>query len=197
MDMSTYRYRAPLDRQAPLASCIIVAMTSKISLASLNQLDRDQFIESLGGIFEHSPWVADLVYENRPFDSKAQLHQTMVETVKRSPEFQRMALICNHPELAGKEAAEGTMTDDSQKEQSGAGLNQCSAEELSQLQSLNRSYREKFEFPFVIAVTGLDKNQIIAAIESRLKNSDRVEFDTNLAEIGKISLIRLNKLIED
>ncbi len=83
------------------------------------------------------------------------------------------------------------------KEQSGAGLNQCSAEELLQLQSLNRNYREKFEFPFVIAVSGLNKNQIIAAIESRLKNSARVEFDTNIAEIGKISMIRLNKLIED
>jgi len=195
--MSTYRYRPPLDRQAPLASGIIQAMTSKLSLASLNQLDREQFIDLLDGVFEHSPWVADLVYENRPFESKAQLHQTMVETVKRSPDFQRMALICNHPELAGKEAAEGTLTDDSQKEQSGAGLNQCSAEELSLLQSLNRNYREKFEFPFVIAVSGLNKNQIIAAIESRLKNSARVEFETSIAEIGKISMIRLNKLIED
>lgn len=172
-------------------------MTSKLSLANLNQLDREQFIDSLDGIFEHSPWVADLVYENRPFESKAQLHQTMVETVERSPEFQRMALICNHPELAGKEAAEGTLTDDSEKEQSGAGLNQCSAEELSQLQSLNQTYRKIFEFPFVIAVSGLNKNQIIAAIESRLKNSARVEFETSIAEIGKISMIRLNKLIED
>ena len=172
-------------------------MTSKISLASLNQLDREQFIESLGGIFEHSPWVADLVYENRPFESKVQLHKVMVETVERSPEFQRMALICNHPELAGKEAAEGTLTDESQKEQSRAGLNQCSTEELSRLQSLNRSYREKFEFPFVIAVTGLNKSQIVKAIESRLKNSASIEFDTSIAEIGKICMIRLNKLIED
>ncbi len=172
-------------------------MTSKISLANLNQFDREQFIESLGGIFEHSPWVADLVYDCLPFDSTAQLHQCMVETVEKSPDFQRMALICSHPELAGKEAAEGTLTDDSQKEQSGAGLNQCSAEELSQLQSLNQNYRKKFEFPFVIAVSGLNKNQIIAAIESRLKNSARVEFETSIGEIGKISMIRLNKLIED
>ena len=89
------------------------------------------------------------------------------------------------------------MTDESQKEQSRAGLNQCSTEELSRLQSLNRTYREKFEFPFVIAVTGLNKSQIMKAIESRLKNSASIEFNTSITEIGKICMIRLNKLIED
>ena len=79
-----------------------------------------------------------------------------------------MALICNHPELAGKEAAEGTLPDDSEKEQSGAGLNQCSAEELSQLQSLNQTYHKKFEFPFVIAVSGLNKNQIFLYRSNRI-----------------------------
>ena len=172
-------------------------MTSKISLASLNQFDREQFVDSLGGIFEHSPWVADLVYEKRPFASKTQLHQNMLETVQRSPEFQRMALICNHPELAGKEAAEGTLTNDSRQEQSRAGLDPCSVAELSQLQSLNRAYREKFEFPFIIAVTGLDKTQIITAVESRLKNSTSVEFDPSIAEIGMSGMIRLNALIDD
>ena len=172
-------------------------MPDKLSLDSLNQFDRDQFVESLGGIFEHSPWVADMVYENRPFESKVELHQIMLETVQKSPEFQRMALICNHPELAGKESAEGTLTNDSRQEQSRAGLDQCSAEELLQLQSLNRAYREKFEFPFVIAVTGLDKTQIIAAVELRLRNPVSVEFDTSIAEIGKIGMIRLNALIDD
>ncbi len=121
----------------------------------------------------------------------------MVETVKKSPEFQRMALICNHPELAGKEASEGTLTNASQQEHSGAGLDQCSSAELTKLQSLNRAYRDKFEFPFIIAVSGLNKTQIIAAIESRLKNSASVEFDTSIAEIGKIGLIRLNALIDE
>jgi 2-oxo-4-hydroxy-4-carboxy-5-ureidoimidazoline decarboxylase len=172
-------------------------MTDKISLNSLNQFNREQFIGSLGGIFEHSPWVADLVYEYRPFDSKTLLHQTMVEVVKQSPEFQRMALICNHPELAGKEADEGALTEDSQKEQSRAGLDQCTAAELTQLRSLNNSYRAKFDFPFVIAVTGLNKSQIIAAIESRLKNSTGDEFETSINEIAKIGMIRLNALIDE
>jgi len=172
-------------------------MTDKISLDRLNQIDRDQFVGVLGGIFEHSPWVADMIYQDRPFHSSTQLHQTMVDAVNKSPDFQRMALICNHPELAGKEATEGTLTNDSRQEQSRAGLDQCSTEELIQLQSLNRAYREKFDFPFVIAVSGLDKTQIIAAIELRLKNSVSVEFETSIAEISKIGLIRLNALIDE
>jgi len=172
-------------------------MTSKISLANLNQYDREQFVESLGGIFEHSPWVADLVYDYLPFNSTAQLHQCMVETVSKSPEFQRMALICSHPELAGKEADAGSLTTESKQEQSRAGLDQCTATELAQLQALNRAYRDKFEFPFVIAVTGLDKAQIIAAVEARLGNPVQVEFDTSIAEIGKIGKIRLDALIDE
>ncbi|MFA9418955.1 MAG: 2-oxo-4-hydroxy-4-carboxy-5-ureidoimidazoline decarboxylase [Gammaproteobacteria bacterium] len=172
-------------------------MTSKISLANLNQYDREQFIESLGGIFEHSPWVADLVYDCLPFDSTAQLHQCMIETVAKSPEFQRMALICSHPELAGKEADAGTLTTESKQEQSRAGLDQCTAAELAQLQSLNRAYRDKFEFPFVIAVTGLDKAQIMAAVEARLRNPVQAEFDTSIAEIGKIGKVRLDALIDE
>jgi 2-oxo-4-hydroxy-4-carboxy-5-ureidoimidazoline decarboxylase len=172
-------------------------MTSKISLASLNQYDREQFVESLGGIFEHSPWVADLVYDCLPFDSTAQLHQCMVETIEKSPDFQRMALICSHPELAGKEADAGTLTAHSKQEQSRAGLDQCSADELAHLQSLNQAYREKFEFPFVIAVTGLNNTQIIEAVATRLQNSAQVEFDNNIAEIGKIGKIRLEALIDE
>ncbi len=172
-------------------------MANKIPLASLNQYSKDQFVESLGGIFEHSPWVADLVYEDRPFETIKQLQQTMLDAVQHSPELQRMALICNHPELAGKEAAAGTLTEDSRQEQFRAGLDQCTAEDLAQLQSLNQAYRKNFEFPFVIAVTGLNKAQIIAALESRLKNSFTVEFDASIAEIGKISMIRLNTLIDE
>jgi 2-oxo-4-hydroxy-4-carboxy-5-ureidoimidazoline decarboxylase len=121
----------------------------------------------------------------------------MVEAVEKSPEFQRMALICSHPELAGKEATEGTLTTDSRQEQSRAGLDHCSAEELALLRSLNQVYRDKFEFPFVIAVTGLNKTQIIDAVEKRLQNSISDEFDTSIAEIGKIGLIRLNALIDE
>ncbi len=172
-------------------------MPDKISLASLNRFSIEGFVESLGGIFELSPWVAGLVFEDRPFESISQLNQAMLKAVQRSPKYQRIALICSHPELAGKEAAAGTLTDDSRQEQSRAGLDQCSAGELAQLQSLNRAYLEKFDFPFVIAVTGFNKTQIIEALNSRLQNSLDEEFKISIVEIGKIAGIRLNALITE
>jgi 2-oxo-4-hydroxy-4-carboxy-5-ureidoimidazoline decarboxylase len=108
-----------------------------------------------------------------------------------------MALLCQHPELAGKEADAGTLTDDSKREQAGAGLNQCTADELLTIKSLNQDYRAKFEFPFIIAVTGLDKFQIIAAMESRLGNSIELEFDTAIGEVEKIARIRIDALIDE
>ena len=171
-------------------------MQQKILLSDINHYSQEQFVEVLGGIFEHSPWVADLAYEQQPFESVARLHRAMLETVERSPEYQRMGLICNHPELAGKEASAGTLTRESTKEQAGAGLDQCSAAELTKLQDLNRSYREKFDFPFIIAVSGLNRWQIIEALEHRIGHTHEKEFDTSIEEIGKIGEIRLAALIQ-
>jgi len=172
-------------------------MTEKISLSALNQFNAELFSAALGSIFEHSPWVADLSFEKRPFESTAHLHQVMLNSVKTAPHKQRMALICSHPELAGKEASAGTLTNDSKKEQSGAGLDQCNATELQQLQTLNRAYNHKFHFPFVIAVTGLNRSQVIASLEIRLNHSIELEFDTSIIEIGKIGKIRLTALIDE
>lgn len=171
-------------------------MPSKQTLANLNQLSRSTFIELLGSIFEHSPWVAEQAYQHRPFDSVNSLQSIMFNIVLASSTDMRLALIRNHPELAGKEADEGTLTADSQKEQSRAGLNQCSAEELEQIRNLNKRYLQKFSFPFVIAVSGLDKHQIIAAMQTRLENTQDAEFATSIEEIGKIGKIRLIALID-
>ena len=168
-----------------------------LSIDQINQFSRPQFIEALGSVFEHSPWVAQAAFDLRPFDSVAQLHAAMVDIVDQSSRQQRVTLIRNHPELAGKEADEGTLTTDSLKEQSGAGLDQCTAEELTRLRELNQAYQQKFEFPFIIAVTGLNKTGIIEALAQRLKNTAEVEFDICLSEIGKIGLIRLNALISE
>jgi 2-oxo-4-hydroxy-4-carboxy-5-ureidoimidazoline decarboxylase len=168
-----------------------------ISIDQINQSSQARFVELLGAIFEHSPWVAELAYPERPFASRHQLHQLMAAAVRRAPEVQRMALLCNHPELAGREADAGTLTDDSKREQAGAGLNQCTADELLTIKSLNQAYRAKFEFPFIIAVTGLDKFQIIAAMETRLSNSTALEFDTAIGEVEKIARIRIDALIDE
>ena len=168
-----------------------------IRIDEINQSAATRFVELLGAIFEHSPWVAELVHPERPFTSRSELHQVMAAAVKRAPEVQRMALLCQHPELAGREADAGTLTDDSKREQSGAGLDQCTPDELLTIKALNQAYRAKFDFPFIIAVTGLDKFQIIAAMEQRLENSAELEFDTAIGEVEKIARIRIDALIDE
>ena len=168
-----------------------------IRIKDINDSEQAHFVELLGAIFEHSPWVAELVYPERPFSSRNELHQVMAAAVRHAPAVQRMALLCQHPELAGKEADAGTLTDDSKREQAGAGLNQCTASELQTIKSLNQAYRTKFSFPFIIAVTGLDKFQIIAAMEKRLENTEQTEFDTAIGEVEKIARIRIDALIDE
>lgn len=168
-----------------------------IRIDEINQSNPTRFVELLGAIFEHSPWVAELVYAERPFASRGELHRVMTAAVRRAPEVQRMALLCQHPELAGKEADAGTLTDDSKREQAGAGLNQCTADELATIKALNQAYREKFGFPFIIAVSGLDKFQIIAAMQARLDNTAELEFDTAIGEVEKIARIRIDALVDE
>ena len=168
-----------------------------ISIDEINRSSAERFVELLGGIYEHSPWVPELVYPDRPFESRVALHHAMAAAVRRAPEVHRMDLLCSHPELAGKEASEGTLTDASKGEQARAGLNQCSAAELAEIGSLNRAYHAKFGFPFIIAVTGLDKHQIIAAMKNRLDNTEDQELETALGEVEKIARIRIEALIDE
>ena len=163
----------------------------------INNCDEVRFVELLGDIFEHSPWVAQRSYLLQPFRSRSDLHQVMVKVMRQASEEQRLRLLRQHPELAGKEAAAGTLTQASKKEQSGAGLDQCSREERKRIKHLNQVYYTRFSFPFIIAVTGLDKFQIIAEMERRLENTRAEEFETAIGEVEKIALIRLQKLIDE
>ncbi len=163
----------------------------------INECDAARFVELLGGIFEHSPWVAERVLAKRPFTDGTELHHEMVMEVREASEQQRHDLLCAHPELAGREAQAGNLTSDSKREQAAAGLNQCSTEELARIKQFNQDYYTKFGFPFIIAVSGLDKLQILAAMEKRLANSPQQEFATAVAEVEKIGRIRLDKLIDE
>lgn len=165
------------------------------TLADLSALPREAFVARLGDIFEHSPWVAERAWDERPFASVDELHAAMVGAVDRASEAEQLALICAHPELAGKEAADGTLTAASTGEQKGAGLDQCSAEELSRLRRLNVDYRQRFGFPFVIAVKGLSRYQIMDTVEARLNNNRPTEFRACLNEIAKIGRFRLDALL--
>ena len=163
-------------------------------LAALSSLPQTEFAARLGDIFEHSPWIAERAWHARPFASVGELHAAMLAVLDAATEQEKLGLIRAHPELAGKEAAAGTLTEASTGEQQGAGLNRCSAEELARLSGLNAAYRERFGHPCVIAVKGLGRRQILDAIEARLANDAAVEFRTCLQEIGKIARFRLDAL---
>ncbi len=166
-------------------------MSAAISLAELNAMSVADFTARLGAIFEHSPWVAERAAARRPFDSVDELHAAMADVVRVASEEERLRLIRAHPELAGKAAVRGELTDESTREQKGAGLDQCNVEEFERMQDLNRRYNEKFGFPFIIAVRGLDKAAILEAFETRLHNETDIERDTALAQIERIALFRV------
>ena len=161
---------------------------------ALSGLPQAAFVARLGDIFEHSPWVPERAWAARPFASIDALHAAMVAAVDQAAEAEQLALICAHPELAGREAAAGTLTSASTGEQRGAGLDQCSKEELQRLRQLNKDYRARFGFPFVVAVKGLTRHQIMDRVEARLANDRDIEFRTCLNEIGKIARFRLDAM---
>jgi 2-oxo-4-hydroxy-4-carboxy-5-ureidoimidazoline decarboxylase len=162
---------------------------------ALSGLPQAVFVACLGDIFEHSPWVPERAWAARPFASIDALHAAMVAVVDQAAEAEQLALICAHPELAGREAAAGTLTSASTGEQRGAGLDQCSTAELQRLRSLNAAYRAHFGFPFVIAVKGLSRYQIMDALEARLANDRATEFRACLAQIARIARFRLDALL--
>lgn len=166
-----------------------------LSLSHLSGLDQSAFTNLLAGIFEHSPWVPGRAWDHRPFTTIDALHQCMINVVDQASHAEKLALIKAHPELAGKEAQAGTLTGASTQEQRGAGLDQCSPDELRRLRALNTRYMERFGFPFIIAVKGRDRYQIMEAIEARLTHPPQTEFQTSLDEIAQIARFRLDALI--
>jgi 2-oxo-4-hydroxy-4-carboxy-5-ureidoimidazoline decarboxylase len=163
-------------------------------LHDLNHCTRAEFVAALGGIFEHSPWVAEKACAARPFATVDALHTAMVEAVRTAPEDARLALIRAHPELAGKAAVRGELTADSTREQSGAGLDQCSPDEFARLTALNAAYNAKFGFPFILAVKGHDRASTLREFARRVERDRAGEFDEALAQIARIARFRLEAL---
>ncbi len=168
---------------------------TSLTLTALNAMDREKFVQLLGGIFEHSPWVAEQVFDQRPFASVDQLHSAMTTCIDQAGQAAQLKLIRAHPELAGKAAVRGELTEESAREQSGAGLNQCSPQEYEQLQRLNSDYNRKFGFPFIVAVRGHTRHSIIALMALRLGNDPIEEARESLQQIYKIGGFRLRDLL--
>jgi OHCU decarboxylase len=167
-----------------------------VPLAQLNAFNQDQFVATLGGVFESSPWVAARAWQQRPFRSVDALHQAMCSTMYAAPVEQQIALIRAHPDLAGKAALAGDLTPESTREQASVGLDRLTPQELRTFTERNEAYQQRFGFPFIICVRKHTKHGILQSYVDRLGNTREQEITTALGEIAKIAHLRLNDLVE-
>nr|CAD6409597.1 OHCU decarboxylase [Rhizobium sp. Q54] len=161
---------------------------------------REDFIARFGGVFEHSPFIAERAYDRGlifvPLTAKG-VHQALVSVFRGASHEERLGVLRAHPDLAGKLAIAGELTEDSRQEQAGAGLDRLSPEQHARFTELNTAYTEKFGFPFIIAVKGLGKDDILAAFERRIGNGLDEEFDTACAQVERIAGLRLAALLPE
>lgn len=161
---------------------------------------RDEFITRFGGVYEHSPWVAKTALDRN--DDQLELNvdslgDMMAAIVDDAGEDRQLALLRAHPDIAGRLAVQGQLTQSSSEEQKSAGLDQCTPVELAKFQSLNQTYTTKFGFPFILAVSGRNRAEILENFEARIANGLEEEFATALREVHKIAGIRLAKIFNE
>ena len=168
-----------------------------MNLADLNAASREEFTAALGPVFEHSPWIAGEAWAARPFGSSEQLFRAMQAAIAAADAERKLALIRAHPDLAGKAARAGKLTEHSRSEQQGAGLDRLNDQEYERFHRLNSAYRERFGFPFIVAVRNHTKDSILEAFERRLGNDRVSEIDEALRNIGEIGRFRLLDLVQD
>jgi OHCU decarboxylase len=168
-------------------------MSQKISLSRVNTMTKKAFVDCFENIAEHAPWVAEAAAGERPFADVEAMIAAFAKAVKNAPRQRQVDLLCAHPDLAGK-AKE--ITDDSRREQKGAGLNALNPAEFARFNALNQNYREKLGFPFIFAVKGATKYAILDAFERRITNDAQTEFETALAEVCKILRFRLEDRVD-
>ena len=162
---------------------------------TVNALDRVAFVSRFGGLFEHSPWVAEQAWDARPFADRVALHKALVEVVDLAPRERRLELIRAHPDLAGRAAIAGELTDDSRREQASAGLDRLTPEEYEQFTRTNTAYRERFGFPFVVCAREHTKESILETARERLRHDQDEEVRVALREIAKIAWLRLEQAL--
>ncbi len=162
-----------------------------------SQMNRAEFIRIFGGVYEHSPWVAEQVWDQgltQAHDKAEELAAAMAKVVGDASQEAQMKLINAHPDLAGKAAIRGELTEESTSEQARAGLSECTEEEFARFQEYNAAYKAKFGFPFIKAVRNSNRFEILKGFQDRLVNDVNAEFTTALQEIDKIAAFRLQDL---
>ena len=167
------------------------------SLPEINAMPAAAFVAALGDVFEHAAWVAERAAAARPYPSVAALHGALMQAVRDAPTPTQLAFVRGHPELGGRLARAGALTEASKSEQGGLGLYRLNDEEFARFERLNAAYRERFGFPFIICVRRHTRASILAEFERRLKNDPPTELAAALAEIGRITRLRLDAKVRD
>ena len=167
------------------------------TLASLNACTDADFLAALGGVFEHAPWVAEAVIDRRPFASVDAMHRAMLGVIRSLPEAGLVDFLNLHPELAGAQARAGVMTADSVREQGALAPGAMTAQEMARWDGLNRDYRERFGFPFILCARRHSHASMLEAFERRLVRERDAELDAAVQEIEHISRLRLADRIAD
>jgi 2-oxo-4-hydroxy-4-carboxy-5-ureidoimidazoline decarboxylase len=166
-------------------------------VADVNSMTAQAFRERLGGVFEHSPWIAERAFARRPFADVAALHAAMVDVVRAASPDEQLALLRAHPELGGSQARSGALTAASSAEQKSAGLTALEPDDSARLARLNAAYRNRFGFPFIIAVRNHDRDGIFAELERRLAHDAATEWQACLEQVFAITRLRLDSMFED
>jgi 2-oxo-4-hydroxy-4-carboxy-5-ureidoimidazoline decarboxylase len=162
-----------------------------MSLAEINSMARPAFVARFGDVAEHAPWVAEQAAERRPFASLEAMITTFQALIRGAPEAKRLRLVRAHPDLAGRAALAGDLAEESRKEQAGAGLDRLTPEEFARFTDLNSRYRSRFGIPFILAVKGATRHQVLDSFAKRLDNDRDTELANALDQVCRIVGFRL------
>ncbi len=158
----------------------------------VNNLSKTDFISTFGNVFEKTDWIAEKAYKKKPFNNLEELFSAMIKIFENSKKESHLKIFNSHPELA----VEKKLTNDSRKEQNNASLNQCSDQEFNEFIKLNIEYKKKFGFPFIIAVKGKKKEEILDNFRQRITNNINSEFEEAKEQVKKIASFRMNEIIK-
>jgi len=162
------------------------------SIDKFNKLSKAEFISIFGNIFEKTEWIAEKCYESKPYNNLDELVLKMMKIFENIEKERHLEILNSHPNLA----VEKKLTEDSKNEQKNASLNQCNDEEFIEFKKLNEEYKKKFGFPFIIAVKGKNKEEILNSFRQRITNNINLEFEEAKKQVKKIASFRLSEIIK-
>ena len=162
------------------------------SIDKFNKLSKTEFISIFGNIFEKTEWIAERCYESKPYNNLDELVSKMMKIFENIEKERHLEILNSHPDLAVKKK----LTEDSKNEQKNASLNQCTDEEFIEFKKLNEEYKKKFAFPFIIAVKGKNKEEILNSFRQRITNNINLEFEEAKKQVKKIASFRLDEIIK-